>query len=191
MIDHLTVFTNLKKENENEIFYEFNNFSSNSGFKEIEIKEYNDKTVLIGYYIYKKLFVLLSFFLVYLLFFLSLEKCYLGIDSCPGKFDWMKLKLKELIISCFILSILIECIFYDIISKLNIAHIVVIFYSFYEYSHGLEFDDHGLFNFIGYFSLLFIILLFFIPFNVLVCIVKKKKKYLLKLYEAAVLLLII
>ena len=48
------------------------------------------------------------------------------------------------------------------------------FYLFYRYSHGLDFDNHGLFNIIGYFALLAILIILFIPFNILIFVIKKK-----------------
>ena len=182
MIEELKLFS--KNEGKKENNDEFINDLSKSKFKQIFIKDYNNKNRkgLKKYYNYKQFIILIFFFLTYLLFLLSLEKCYLGIDLCPGRFDWMKLKVIELIISCIILSILIEFMIYGIISRINIIHVIIIFFSFYEYSHGLDFDNHGLFNLIGYFVLLFIILLLFIPFNIFIWIVKKRNKILLIIY---------
>ena len=80
------------------------------------------------------------------------------------------------------MSILIELIFYNFISKFHIIHITIIFSLYYKYSHGLDFDDHGIFNFIGYFLLLVIFLFIFIPFNFLLFILKRKNKILLITY---------
>ena len=126
--------------------------------------------------------IIISFFLSYLLFFFSLEKCNLGIGGCSREVIWMIIKIIELIISCLIMSILIELIFFKLISKLHLLHIIIIFIFFYEYSHGLDFHDHGLFNLIGYFSLLIIILLFFIPFNLFLYFIKSKNTILKIIY---------
>ena len=177
-----------KKEDSNE---NINNLSE-STFHEIEIKEDNFiKKRVKKYYNNTKFIIIILFLLSYLLYFLSLEKCLSGIDGCPIKVKWMILKIIELIISCIILSILIEFMFYNIISRFNIIHVNITFFVFYEYSHGLDFDNHGLFNFIGYFSLLFIFLLLFVPFNILIFIMKRKNKFLIILYISVLSLSII
>ena len=129
-----------------------------------------------------KITTFILFFLAYLLFFLSLGKCDFNKYDCPRKIGWMILKIVELIISCIFLFILIELILYSKISRLHLIHIIVIFSLFYTYSHGFDFDDHGFFNFVGYFSLLFIIIIFFIPFNILICIIQCKSTILKVIY---------
>ena len=162
-----------------------------SKIAQIEIKTNNYKKK------YKKKFVFaILFFLSYLLYFLSLEKCYSGIYICSSNTKWIIIKLLELITSCIIMSILIELIFYKLISIFHIIHISIIFYSYYKYSHGLDFNDHGLFNFIGYFLLLVLIIIFFIPFNILLCIFKRKNKilqitYIITLFSSFISILII
>ena len=47
--------------------------------------------------------------------------------------------------------------------------------SFYKYSHGLAFDDHGYFNFIGFIRICLIIIIFFLPMNGLIYFNKKKE----------------
>lgn len=126
--------------------------------------------------------IYIFFFMSYLLYFLSLEKCNLGIGGCSREVMWMITKIIELIISCIIMSILIELIFFKLITKLHLLHIIIIFYFFYKYSHGIDFKNHGLFNFIGYFSLLIIILLFLIPLNLFICVMKGKNKTLKIIY---------
>ena len=42
----------------------------------------------------------------------------------------------------------------------------------------MDFDDHGLFNFIGYLILQILILISIVPFNILLCIMKRKNKFL-------------
>ena len=105
---------------------------------------------------------LLSYLISYLLYFLSLEKCYEGEDVCCMKIYWIIVKIVELMISCLILSFLIELIILKISSKLNIIHIFFVFLFFYVYSHGFFFHDHGYFNFVAYFLFLivFIIIIF-------------------------------
>ena len=129
--------------------------------------------------IYKYSF-LFFFLLSYFLFYLSLEKCFDGWDECCIKIRWIKLKLIEALLSNLILSILIELIILNKLSKYNFIHILFAFLIFYYYSHGKDFHDHGYYNLIG--SLLIIILIFIglIPFNLLKCI--KKNNYYIYLY---------
>ena len=101
MTDEIKIFSkNEGKKCNNDEFV--NNDLPKSKFKQIIIEEYDikNKTGLKEYYNCKKFIVLISFLLTYLLFLLSLEKCYQGIDICPGYFRWMKLKVIELINSC-------------------------------------------------------------------------------------------
>ena len=73
-----------------------------------------------------------------------------GQVECSRKNKWIKTKLSEAISSSFILSFLIELMIFNIISKLHLIHIFLVFFIFFIYSHGLEFYDHGLFNFLGF-----------------------------------------
>ena len=122
------------------------------------------------------------FILSYYLYYLSLEKCYKGFDACGLKMKWLSIKLSEAIISSIILAILIECMFYKIISFLNILHIIIYYFIIYKYSHGLEFHDHGFYNFVGCFVIVFLIILFIIPLNGLICLLKKRKRYAILIY---------
>ena len=69
--------------------------------------------------IFFKLFISLLFFTSYLLYFLSLERCYLGFDICSIKFSRIKRKIKEEIFSCIFMLILIELIIYKKITRLH------------------------------------------------------------------------
>ena len=114
------------------------------------------------------------FLLIYLLYFLSLEKCTLGIEPCCAKFKWIEEKILEEIISCLLMEIMIQLMFFKIISKKHLIHIIIIFNIFLFYSHGLNFDDHGYFNFLYYFILLIIMSLLLIPVNCfIICCVNK------------------
>ena len=113
--------------------------------------------------------------LSYYLYYLSLEKCFEGFDECGIKLKWIKKKIIEEILSCLITSILIELMIYNLISKFHLIHFFIIFMLFYEYSHGMDFHDHGYFNIQGFIILFFGILIFLIPFNVFIYFTKKKK----------------
>ena len=55
----------------------------------------------------KDFYIYAFFFLSYLLYYFSLEKCTEGMDVCPRNIDWIKRKIKEVIFSCLIMLILI------------------------------------------------------------------------------------
>ena len=123
----------------------------------------------------KKIYLYAMFILSYLLYYYSLEKCFEGIDECPRKIDWMQTKVKELIFSCLIMMILIELIIYKKISQFHLIHIIFIFILFYLYSHGLDFQDHGYFNFKVFLIVFIIFLILFLPINALIYLIQKKK----------------
>ena len=123
-------------------------------------------------------FVVFSlFFMSYYFYYLSLEKCLDGFDFCGMKSKWILLKLTQAIISYIISSVLLELMILKIISKLHLFHLIVIYKLFYNYSHGLDFHDHGYFNFIGLISIITLILIALLPFNVFLILYKKRKKY--------------
>ena len=145
----------------------------------IEKNKLNLKQILHFIYLFIiKEYIYFLFFLSYLLFYLSLEKCLDGIAVCTTKELWIKTKIVEELLSCLIISILIELIFYSVISKLHLFHLAIVLIIFYKYSHGLDFDDHGFFNILGFFIVIIIFLLSYIPFNIFIYLKKiKKKKY--------------
>ena len=136
------------------------------------------KNILIN----KKTFI--GFFLSYLLYFLSLEGCYLGEDMCSEKKkNWIKLKVNEEIISALIMTIIIQLIMFQKISKMHIIHIIIIFLLFLLYSHGYEFHDHGYFNFLYYLILIGLLNIILIPIDIfLILIIKKVKKIIRNIY---------
>jgi len=123
-----------------------------------------------------KFYIYTFFLLSYLLYYISLEKCTEGMDLCPVYVDWIKRKIKEVIFSCLIMVILIELIIYKKISPLHLIHIIFFFLIFYSYSHGLDFEDHGYFNFIGFFFLFIIFFIIFLPINVFIYLIQKYKR---------------
>ena len=154
-----------------------------------------------NFYYFKILFIIFSnkkvcvdifFFISYLLYYISLEKCTEGMDECPRRIDWIQNKIKEIIFSCLIMVILIELIIYKRISRLHLIHIILNFILYYSYSHGIIFEDHGYYNFKLYFILFIIFFLLFLPINVIICLIKKrKKKIIIFIYIAIFVFLII
>ena len=124
--------------------------------------------------IFKNIIIFFLFFLSYYLYYLSLEKCTIGFDICCRKRKWIKKKLIQIILSSIISSILYIFIFFGLISTKHLIHFIIVFIIFYKFSNGKDFDDHGFYNFIGYFSIsltLTIILVFIIKIK---SFIKKK-----------------
>ena len=129
----------------------------------------------------KKFCIFTIFGLCYLLYFLSLESCYLGEGVCSTKLKWIKRKVIEEIISCVLLAIILELIFFNVISKYHLIHIILLFVFFYYYSHEMNFIDHGFFNFFFYFIIVIILIIFMAPYNLIFFCNKDKdrdRKYL-------------
>ena len=132
------------------------------------------RKIKLNIYYYKILKILffsilyLFFLLSYLLFYKSLESCTKGEDKCTTMRYWIEIKVKELIFSSLIMVILFELIIYKVISRLHLIHMIFNFILLYLYSHGLNFEDHGLYNIRGYFILFIIFFVIFLPINALI-----------------------
>ena len=137
----------------------------------------------------KNAFFTSIFLASYYSYFLSLEKCYEGEDRCCKKEKWIKKKVIELFLSCIIISLLIQFMLYKKISKLNFIHLVIVFICFYNYSHGLDFENHGYFNFMGLIVVIIILLIGFIPINIFICFLKMKNKKFLLYYILSIITL--
>ena len=77
---------------------------------------------------------------------------------------------------------------------MHIIHIILFFILFYSYSHGLDFENHGYFNFKGYFILLIILFIIFLPINVLIYLIQKnknKKKLIIFIYTIILIFILI
>ena len=120
---------------------------------------------------------LFLFIISYYFYYLSLEKCFDGEDFCTVKWNWIKLKLMQLIISTAIIIFLMILIIYKIISRLHLAHFTLTFIGFYYYSHSGYFHDHGGFNLIGLFTVLFLSLILLFIIRIIIFIFKIKYKY--------------
>lgn len=106
-----------------------------------------------------------GFFLAYIFYYLGLEKCYDGFDLCSIKTNWIYKKICEVIISCFIIVLLIELIFYKIISPINLLHCLSFYIISFIYSHGYDFEDHGYYNFWASIAIIILLLLAISPLN--------------------------
>ena len=125
----IKIFSSLKKKDKNDLFiFDFNYY-----------KNLLKKIV-------RYICIFSIFLLIYLLYFLSLEKCTIGLEPCCAKFKWIEKKIIEEIISCLLMEIMIQLMIFKILSKKHLIHIIN-------------------FNFLYYFILLFIISFLFIPVN--------------------------
>ena len=129
-----------------------------------------------------KIIILFLILLNYFLYYLSLEKCLKGFDICGAKSDWILRKLTQAFISYFILTLLFELMILHKVSKYHLFHIIIIYLYFYYYSHGTDFDDHGYFNFIGGITIIFLLLLAILPFNIFAFLIKKNNKKYIFIY---------
>ena len=120
----------------------------------------------------KPILIFVGFGLSYLLYYLSLESCNDGEGACSTYISWIKLKVIEEIISCILLTIMLQTIIFKIISRIHLIHIIIIFILFYNYRHGLDFVDHGYFNFLFYLIIVFGLSLIVLPLDILICCLK-------------------
>lgn len=142
------------------------------------------KKYLIGNYF-------IFFFISYYLYYLSFEKCFEGIHECGRKINWIKKKITQAIISSIILSILIEIMILRLISFYNLFHIILVYSILYKYSNGMDFYDHGFFNFVGSIIIIITCIITILPFNFLLYLIKKNNKKLIIIYIIFLILLLI
>ena len=127
--------------------------------------------------------IYIGFIVTYWFYFLSLEACYKGEGICSNNFYWIKKKVFEEIISCLFFETIIQLIILKKISKIHLFHIIITFMLFYIYSHGMDFENHGYFNFCFYFIIVAILTLIMIPFDIIIiCIKRNKNTKLLLIY---------
>ena len=118
-----------------------------------------------------------------------MEKCFKGFDLCSFKINWIKTKIYEAVISSFILALLIELIFYRLISAVNLFHLILFYIIAYSYSHGITFEDHGHYNFLGSILLIIIFLLVISPINILLYLIQLRNKAYIFLFVIGLLLI--
>ncbi len=97
-----------------------------------------NEIVIKGYKFYKEklkiiinhIYIFVLFGLSYYFYFLSLESCFDGEGPCSININWIKKKVIQEIISCGLLTIIIQLIIFKRISKYHIFHIIIIFFFF-------------------------------------------------------------
>mgnify|MGYP002624760653 CR=1 FL=1 len=181
---------NTEKENKQDIEYEIPLLVTKTIKNSDLILEPRNKLELFKKY-FPKIITILSFLLSYFLYYLSLEPCYGGFGVCVYKKKWIKSKVIEGIVSVLINTVLFELMIFKIVSKLHLIHFCFVYFLLYKYSHGYDFDDHGLYNFLSSFALLIILLLILCPMNGFIYLYKKKRKKYLIIYIIVLLSFII
>ena len=156
------------------IFKYFSKYKKKKNRYRMNLKKVNKKTA-----IFFNILGLLLFIISYYFYYLSLERCYEGEEACTKKWEWIMLKLSQLIISLVIVIFLTLLIIYNKISKLHLIHFILVFIRFYYYSHSDVFQDHGAFNLFGFFLVLFLSLLFFFILRILILIFRIKYKFII------------
>ena len=68
-------------------------------------------------------------------------------------------------------------IYFRLISNKNLAHFIIVFILFYNYSHEKDFDDYGFYNFLGFFSLSIILSIVLVLIINILILIKKRKKF--------------
>ena len=112
----------------------------------------------------------------YFYYYSSLEVCLKGQEVCSTLIEWQLIKVNQEFKSCILMAFIFELMFYKLLSYLHLIHFIFVLIAFYIYSHGMEFEDHGYYNFIYFFIIIILIIILLIPFNILVYIIRKKKK---------------
>jgi len=74
---------------------------------------------------------LFFFVVVYILYYLSLEKCVAGQVRCSLNIKWIEKKLHEGVACAIILMILFEFIILRIIPKIHLIHVILFFSTFF------------------------------------------------------------
>ena len=137
---------------------------------------------------YTALFI---FIISYILYYLSLEKCFDGEEICGNNMKWIYTKVFELILSCELISLLIATIIFKLVSKFHLIHLFSTFTLFYHYSHNFYFFDHGMYNF-GFFIIQFTLNLIVILFiKLIIWLFKIKNKIIINKIILSVVLFII
>ena len=150
----------------------------NNKNKNSDSKIVNKKTTIITHILHFFLF-----FLTYLFYFLSLRGCTEGEDICTSKHvAWIKIVIVELIISIIIASISIILTIYNKVSPLNLIHFMLMFLLFYEYSNGTIAEDHGYYNFVSFFMLVWFIILIELFIHGIIILIKSKYRFLIYIF---------
>ena len=97
------------------------------------------KIIIKNVLLLNKNWTFIIFFIAYIFYYLSLERCLDGEELCGNNMKWIYKKVGELIISCELISFLFLTMIFNYSSKLHLIHLFVVFALFYFYSHDFFF----------------------------------------------------
>ena len=117
------------------------------------------------------------FFISYIFYYISLDRCYDGEDVCTTNPGWIATILVTLFTSIIINIILFLLIIYNKVSPLNLVHFIIVFIIFYQISHETISEDHGYYNFVGFFSLLWLFIVLGLICHGIFIIIRSKYRY--------------
>ena len=116
------------------------------------------------------------YIIAYILYYLSLERCWDGEELCGNNMKWIYTKVIELVVSCELISFLVAMIMFNYSSKIHFIHIILIFSLLFNYSHDFYFHNHGMYNIIVFILLFFFNLIIILLFKLLICLFNLKNK---------------
>lgn len=79
----------------------------------------------------KKIFIFIMFCNIYYFYYLSLESCFDGEGPCSSYIKWIKKKVKQEIVSCLLLTIMVQLIMFKKIAKAHLIHITIMLFFFF------------------------------------------------------------
>ena len=79
-------------------------------------------------------------------------------------------------------SISIILTIYNKVSPLNLIHFMIMFLFFYEYSNGSIAEDHGYYNFVSFFMLVWFIILIELFIHGIIILIKSKYRFLIYIF---------
>ena len=129
--------------------------------------------------IFNEIISIILFMISYFFYFLSLKRCYDGEDACPSNTSWITFIIVTCSISIVINAVLFALMIYNKISSLNLIHFTIIYILFYVYSHDAICEDHGYYNFVAFFSLLWFSILMVLFIHGIIIFAKSRYKYFL------------
>ena len=130
------------------------------------------------------------FLISYVFYFLSLKQCHDGEDICTLNESWIAFIIITVSISIIINAIMFILLIFNKASSLHLIHFILIFIYFYQYSHQTIAEDHGYYNFIAFFCLLWVSVIGELFIYGLVITLKSKYRYLLFVFLLLIIILI-
>ena len=127
--------------------------------------------------IYENIFHFALFIISYIFYFASLLGCYEGEDLCSKKPLWVIFAILSLLISIIISIILFSLMIHNRVSQLNLIHFIIAYILFYQYSHDTLSEDHGYYNFLFFFSFVWLSIFVELLVHGLVLLIKSRYRY--------------